>query len=135
MSALTAIAVIVGALPPGAGVERLALLGHLFCRASLVGMLDVLVEDVCRELAVDDIELRVVMVAAQWGGALGIERRVGDHQFLVGVASPVVPEDGASVSIESAAGGIAPASRTEEVDTRTAQEQVGMIVHASVACP
>ena len=78
----------VGAQSPRTGVEDLVGLG----------IRDVLVEDVLRQLAVDQIELRVVVVASQMRGYLGIELGVDNDEFLVGVATSVVPKDGMSVA-------------------------------------
>ena len=70
---------IVGAQAPRTGVENLVGIG--------VG--DVLVEDVLRQVAVDEEELRVVVVAAEMGGHLGVELGIDDDEFLVGVAARV----------------------------------------------
>ena len=71
-----------------------------------------------------------MVIAPQDSRPFGIKRRIGDDQLLVFVAPSVVPDDGTAVAIEAAACGIAPASRTQEVDTRTTQEEVSMVVHA-----
>ena len=69
------------------------------------------------------------MVTAQWSGTGGIEMRVGDDQFLALVSTAVVPYDGTAVAIEAASRGIAPSPRTQEVDPRASQREVGMVVH------
>ena len=98
-------------------------------------MFDVLVEYVLRQFTVHNVELRVVVVSAQRGGTLGIELRVGNHQLLVFIATSIVPYQRPSVTIQPATGGIAPASRTQEVHTRAAQIEVGMIVHPTLTRP
>ncbi len=59
-----------------------------------------------------------------------IEIRILDDEFTRLIASPVVPDDSMSVAHEPATRGIANASRTKEIDAKTAQVEVGMIVHA-----
>ena len=100
-----------------------------------IGVADVAVEDVLRHAAVSQIELVVVVIASQLGGREGIEGRACHDKLVVDVASAVVPEDGSAVANELAACGIASATRAHEVDTRTAQVEVGMIVHSSLLAP
>ena len=57
---------------------------------------------------------------------------IGDDQFLVLVATSVMPDDGAAVTIELAPCGVAPSPRTKEIYTQTAQVEIGMIIHASI---
>ena len=44
-----------------------------------------------------------------------------------------MPENGAGIAEEAATGGIAFASRTDEVNARTTYEEVAMVIHASFA--
>ena len=117
--------IIIYAQSPGARVEHLV----------AIGIADVTVEDVLRHTAVGQIELVVVVIASQLGGGEGIEGRACHDKLVVDVASAVVPEDGSAVADKLAACGIASATRTHKVDTRTAQVEVGMIVHSSILTP
>ena len=135
VSTLTSIAVIVGPLSPRTRIQFLAFLGHFLGSTPLVGVFDVLVEYVLRQFTVHNVELRVVVVSAQRGGTLGIELRVGNHQLLVCIVATIVPYQRPSVTIQPATGGIAPTSRTQEVHTRTAEIEIGMIVHPTFTRP
>ena len=117
--------IIIYAQSPGARVEHLV----------AIGIADVTVEDVFRHTAVGQIELVVVVIASQLGGREGIEGRTCHDKLVVDVASAVVPEDGSAVADKLATCGIASATRTHKVDTRTAQVEVGMIVHSSILTP
>ena len=76
------------------------------------------------------------MIAAQHGGRLGIKVRVFDDQFLVLITPSVVPNDGPTITEESAAGGIAPATGAEKVNAWAMQIQVGVVIHTIAAgCP
>ena len=68
-----------------------------------------------------NVELMVVMIAAQLSGREGIEGRVGNHKLVVDVASTIVPKDGSAVTYKLATGGVTTASWTHEVDTWAAQ--------------
>ena len=107
VAAITLTTIIIGTLSPRAWIEHLV----------GIGITDVGVEDIGRQLAVDEVELGVVVVASKGSGTLGVESGIGDDKFLASVSPTVVPDDGTAVTVESAAGGIAPASWTKEIDT------------------
>lgn len=98
MASLALVAIVVDALSQGTGVEDFSFLGHLLGSAALVGVLDVLVEDVVRHLTADEIELGVVVIASKGCGALGVELGIGDDELHVVVATTVVPDDGMAVA-------------------------------------
>ena len=125
VASLALATIIIYAQSPWARVEHLV----------AIGVADVAVEDVLRHPAVGQIELVVVVIASQLGGGEGIEGRACHDKLVVDVASAVVPEDGSAVADKLAACGIASATRAHEVDPRTAQVEVGMIVHSSILTP
>ena len=113
-------------LSPRTGIEHLV----------GIGITDRVIDDSIGHCAVDEKELGIMVIASQRDRTLRIEVRIGNHQFLVVVAASVVPDECASVSIETAACGIAPTARTKEVNTWATQEKVGMIIHSFTAfCP
>ena len=75
------------------------------------------------------------MIASQRSRTLGIKHGVGYHQFLVFPTPSVMPQDSPSIAIETASCGKAPATWTQEINSRTTQEEIGVVIHASARSP
>ncbi len=114
-------AVVVDTVSPGAEIEILAL-GKF--RLPLVGMVDIGVNNVARHTAIEDQELRIVVIATERRRLQGVEFGVGHNEFVVYISASVMPENGACVADKTAAGGIAGATRTDEIHSGTAQIEI-----------
>ena len=76
-----------------------------------------------------------MVIASERSWFDGIEFGIRHHELIVDVATSVMPKDGTSIAEETATSGIASATRTDEIHSRTADEKVGMIVHATCIAP
>ena len=73
------------------------------------------------------------MIASKWGGLEGIKFRICNHEFVGDVTTSVMPQNGAGITDETATGGIAFSARANEINARTTDEEVRVVIKATFA--
>src|SRR5229473_6865897 len=97
--------------------------------------IDRLVGHVLRERGVEDVELRVAMVAAEGESRITVEARMANDKLLIPIPAAVMPDAGVPVVAEEATvRDVGPTARADEVDPAL-EVRVGVVGETGVVVP